>query len=405
MISHRLSQRVEAVNESATLAIDGTAKKMLAQGIDVISFAAGEPDFPTPDFIVEAAIAACSDPRNHHYSAAAGLAELRETIATNTKRDSGLEVSPSQVIVTNGGKQAVYEVISALIDPGDEVLIPAPYWVSYPEIVRLAGGVPVAVPTTLETGFKVDVDRLGSYVTDRTKMLIHVSPSNPTGSVYTGEETRALATFLDEAGLFVVTDEIYQHLTYTGSRAPALGEFATETLKERLILVNGCAKTYAMTGWRVGWIVAPLDIAKGVDRLQSQLNSNVSNIMQRAALAALSAPLSATQGMRDQFGKRRELIVSGLAAIPGFEVTWPDGAFYAFPRVDGLIGSSFHGEVLESTFGVAKSLLEHAQVAVVPGEAFDASGYLRFSYALSDENIARGIERVATWAKSCESPS
>jgi len=402
MGSHRLSQRVEAVNESATLAIDGTAKKMLAQGVDVISFAAGEPDFATPEFIVEAAIEACRDPRNHHYTAAAGLVELREAIAVNSKRDSGLDVLPSQVIVTNGGKQAIYEVISSLIDPGDEVLIPAPYWVSYPEIVRLAGGVPVSVPTTLESGFKVDAETLARYVTPRTKMLIHVSPSNPTGAVYTADETRELAAFLDRAELFVVSDEIYQHLTYTGGRAPALGEFASEALIQRLILVNGCAKTYAMTGWRVGWIVAPPDIASGVDRLQSQLNSNVSNVMQRAALAALTAPLSATQGMRDQFGLRRELMVSTLSAIPGFEVAWPDGAFYAFPRVDGLIGARSAGTPIESSFDVAKALLEHAEVAVVPGEAFDAPGYLRFSYALSDQDITRGLQRVMEWAESCE---
>ncbi|MHB8191102.1 MAG: pyridoxal phosphate-dependent aminotransferase [Ferrimicrobium sp.] len=391
----RVSSRVASVNESATLSIDATAKKMLADGVDVVSFAAGEPDFATPEFIVDAAVSAAKDSRNHHYTPAAGLAELRSVIAQVTVRDSGLDVSPSQVIVTNGGKHAIYEAIISLIDDGDEVLIPAPYWVSYPEIVRLAGGVPVPVPTSLETGFKVTPAMLEPFLTDRTKALIHVSPSNPTGAVYTRDETEVLARFLDESGLFVISDEIYQHLTYTTPQAPTIGEVAPRSLIERIVLVNGVAKTYAMTGWRVGWVVAPADIAAGVARLQSQMNSNVANVSQRAALAALSSDPSATAWMRETFRRRRQLIVNALGMIEGIDIVWPDGAFYAFPRVSGLFGMRYGDRLISSSFDLAEVLLTEAKVAVIPGEAFDGPGYLRMSYALGDDDLVRGVERIA----------
>jgi aspartate aminotransferase len=387
-----ISARLRALAPSATLAIDQRAKAMAAEGIDVVSFAAGEPDFPTPDFVVDAAIAAAKDPRNHRYTPAAGLGPLRERIAEVTLRDSGLAVDPGQVVVTNGGKQGIFEAISALVDPGDEVLIPAPYWVSYPEIVRLAGGVPVPIPTSLEGGFKVSPEQLRAAITERTSLYIHVSPSNPTGAVYTREESAALAAVLEEAGVWVLSDEIYQHLTYTGERATSLGEVAGERLREQLVLVNGVAKTFAMTGWRVGWVVAPREVAAAVANLQSQLSSNVANVSQRAALAALEAPLEATAPMREAFARRRERIVSGLAAIDGLDVLWPDGAFYVFPSLQRVL--SARGEGLDA-MGLATRLLEEAHVAVVPGEAFDGPGHWRLSYALGDEALEEGVRRIA----------
>jgi aspartate aminotransferase len=395
MVRSRLSARIEAAEESATLAIDATAKRMIASGEDVISFAAGEPDFATPDFIVEAAMAAVADPKNHKYTPAAGLPELRSAIAEITARDSGLKVAPEQVVVTNGGKHAIYEAISCLVDEGDEVLIPSPYWVSYPEVVKLAGGIPVPLKAGIESGFKIRPDQIRAAVNERTKLFIHVSPSNPTGCVYTEDETASLAEVLAETGLYVMSDEIYQHLTYTGHRAPSLGEYAGDDLRERLVLVNGVAKTFAMTGWRVGWAVAPRDIASAFVKLQSQLTSNVANVSQRAALAAVKADLSETAYMRDAFAVRRQRIISLLAGIDGVEVAWPDGAFYAFPRVEELLWRSYQGESIGSSMRLAELLLSEAKVAVVPGEAFDAPGYLRLSYALSEERIVDGIGRIS----------
>ncbi len=395
MATGRISARIEQLNESATLAIDATAKSMLARGVDLISFAAGEPDFETPGFIVDAALEAARDPRNHHYTAAAGLPELRELIAQRTGVLSGLSVEPSQVIVTNGGKHAVYSAMMTLLDEGDEVLIPSPYWVTYPEVVRLAGGIPVAVPTDLSTAFKVTPELLEHYCTPRTKMLIHVSPSNPTGAVYSEEETAAIAEFADRKGLYVVSDEIYQQLTYGMECAPAIGSAASKELSQRLILVNGVAKTFAMTGWRVGWVVAPSDIAKGIIKLQSQLCSNVANISQRASIAALVADAEATRYMREAFARRRQSIITLLAAIEGVEVMWPQGAFYAFPSVEAILHKEFEGAAIGSSYRLAELLLEHAKVAVIPGEAFDAPGYLRLSYALSDESIVDGVGRIA----------
>lgn len=395
MVLGRIAARIEQLNESATLAIDATAKSMLARGVDLVSFAAGEPDFETPEFIVEAAVEAARDPRNHHYTPAAGLSELRELIAQRSAYFSGVSVESAQVVVTNGGKHAVYSVMMTLLDEGDEVLIPAPYWVTYPEVVRLAGGTPIAVPTDLTTGFKVTPELLERYCTPRTKMLIHVSPSNPTGAVYSDEESAALAEFADARGLFVVSDEIYQQLTYGMPSAPAIGSFASDELAQRLVLVNGVAKSFAMTGWRVGWVVAPIDIAKGVIKLQSQLCSNVANVSQRASIAALRADAGATQYMRDAFARRRETMITSLSAIDGVDVMWPQGAFYAFPSVADILTKEFAGTPIGSSYRLAELLLEHAKVAVIPGEAFDAPGYLRLSYALSDEGIVDGVGRIS----------
>lgn len=395
MVLGRIAARIEQLNESATLAIDATAKSMLARGVDLVSFAAGEPDFETPEFIVEAAVEAARDPRNHHYTPAAGLSELRELIAQRSAHFSGVSVESAQVVVTNGGKHSVYSVMMTLLDEGDEVLIPAPYWVTYPEVVRLAGGTPIAVPTDLTTGFKVTPELLERYCTPRTKMLIHVSPSNPTGAVYSDEESAALAEFADARGLFVVSDEIYQQLTYGMPSAPAIGSFASDELAQRLVLVNGVAKSFAMTGWRVGWVVAPIDIAKGVIKLQSQLCSNVANVSQRASIAALRADAGATQYMRDAFARRRETMITSLSAIDGVDVMWPQGAFYAFPSVADILTKEFAGTPIGSSYRLAELLLEHAKVAVIPGEAFDAPGYLRLSYALSDEGIVDGVGRIS----------
>jgi aspartate/methionine/tyrosine aminotransferase len=390
----RISPRIAQVKESATLAIDAKAKALRAAGVDVIGFGAGEPDFSTPEFIVEAAVDAARDPRNHKYTPATGLPELKAAIINKTKRDSNLEFDTSQVIVTNGGKHAVFNAIMTIVGEGDEVLIPAPFWTTYPELVKLAGGVPVPVPTTLADGFKVTPDVLARYLTPQTKAFIHVSPSNPTGAVYTEEETKALAHFLDEHGLFVITDEIYEHLTYDGVVSTPILR-VNEALRDRTIIVNGVAKTYAMTGWRIGWMIAPLDITKAASNLQSQITSNIANVSQRAAIAALTADLSCVREMRAAFDTRRTTMVKMIEAIEGFDIILPQGAFYVFPSVEGLIGRPLGTKVPQSSMEVAEVLLDEAKVAVVPGEAFAAPGYVRLSYALADDALVEGINRIA----------
>jgi len=394
--AQRVSARVAAVAESATLAIDAKAKALRAAGEDVIGFGAGEPDFPTPTHIVEAAVAACRDPKNHRYTPAAGLPELREAVAAKTARDSAFFVSASQVLVTNGGKQAVEEAFATLLDPGDEVLLPAPYWTTYPESVRLAGGAPVEVATTPESGYKVSVAQLEAALTQRTKVLLFVSPSNPTGAVYSELETRAIATWAVERGLWVVTDEIYEHLVYGEARAysmPAL----VPGLAERCVVVNGVAKTYAMTGWRVGWMIGPQDVAKAAANLQSHSTSNVCNVAQRAALAAVSGPLDDVEKMRAVYDRRRRAIVAALSELPGVVCPEPEGAFYAFPSLAGALGRPLgtHGRSAATTLELAEMVLEDAKVAFVPGEAFGAPGCGRFSYALADDDLAEGMARLA----------
>jgi aspartate/methionine/tyrosine aminotransferase len=392
----RISARIAAVSESATLAVDAKAKALKAQGEDVIGFGAGEPDFPTPAHIVEAAAAACRDPRNHRYTPAAGLPELRDAIATKTARDSQFDVTAAQVLVTNGGKQAVEEAFAALLDPGDEVLLPAPYWTTYPEVVRLAGGVPVEVQTTPESGYKVTVEQLERALTPRTKVLLFVSPSNPTGAVYNEDEMRALGTWADERGLWVVTDEIYEHLVYGTARFHSMPVLVPE-LAERCIIVNGVAKTYAMTGWRVGWLIGPLDVVKAAANLQSHSTSNVCNVAQRAALAALSGGLEDVKEMRSVYDRRRLAIVAALSDLPGVLCPEPEGAFYAFPSFAGVLGRPFAGlgKAPTTTLELAELVLEEAKVAFVPGEAFGAPGCGRFSYALADDDLAEGMARLA----------
>ncbi|RFA16722.1 aspartate aminotransferase [Subtercola boreus] len=389
----RISHRISSIAESATLKVDAKAKALQAAGRPVISFAAGEPDFATPDFIVEAAVAAARDPKNHRYTPAVGLPELREAIAAKTLRDSGLEVSPSQIIVTNGGKQAVYQSFATLLDPGDEVLVPTPYWTTYPEAIALAGGVTVEVFAGSDQGYLVTVDQLEAARTDRTKVLLFVSPSNPTGAVYSPAQTREIGEWAEANGIWVISDEIYQNLTYDGVVAQSIVE-AVPALADRTILVNGVAKTYAMTGWRVGWLVGPADAIKAAANLQSHLSSNVSNISQRAAIAALTGPQDAVATMREAFDRRRKAIVSGLNQIPGLHAPTPEGAFYVYPDVSGLLNRTWGGVTPTTSLELADLILEQAEVAVIPGEAFGPSGYIRMSYALGDDALAEGVARM-----------
>jgi len=389
----RISQRIGSIAESATLKVDAKAKALKAAGRPVVSFAAGEPDFPTPAHIVEAAIEAARDPRNHKYSPAAGLPEFREAIAAKTLRDSGLEVSPSQIVVTNGGKQAVYQAFATLLDPGDEVLVPTPYWTTYPEAIKLAGGVQVDVFAGADQDYLVTVEQLEAARTPRSKVLLFVSPSNPTGAVYSPDQVAAIGAWALKHGLWVISDEIYQNLTYDGVRAMSIVE-ATPELADRTILVNGVAKTYAMTGWRLGWMVGPADAIAAAANLQSHLSSNVSNISQRAGLAALTGPQDSVEQMRQAFDRRRKLIVEGLGSIPGVLCPLPKGAFYVYADVSGLLDREWRGVTPTSSLQLADLILEHAEVAAVPGEAFGPSGYLRLSYALGDDDIREGVSRL-----------
>lgn len=389
----RISQRIGAIAESATLAIDAKAKALRAAGRDVIGFGAGEPDFPTPDHIVEAAAAACREPRYHRYTPTAGLPELREAIAAKTARDSGYRVTADHVLVTNGGKQAVYNACATLLDPGDEVLLPAPYWVTYPEAVALAGGRTVVVPTDETTGFRVSVEQLDAALTPRTKLLIFVSPSNPTGAVYPPEEVAAIGRWCAERGVWVLTDEIYEHLVYGEARFSSMPVLVPE-LADRCVVVNGVAKTYAMTGWRVGWMIGPPDVIAAATNLQSHSTSNVANVSQVAALAALTGDLAAVAGMRAAFDRRRRRMHRLLSEASGVSCVEPQGAFYAFPSFAGVLGRPLRGRVPASTLELAELLLEEVGVAIVPGEAFGAPGYARLSYALADEDLVEGVTRI-----------
>jgi aspartate/methionine/tyrosine aminotransferase len=389
----RVSRRVAGITESATLAVDAKAKALKAAGRPVIGFGVGEPDFPTPDYIVAAAEAACRDPRNHKYSPTGGLPELREAIAAKTARDSGLQVPPAQVLVTNGGKQAIYEAFAALLDPGDEALLPAPYWTTYPESIRLAGGVPVEVPTDERSGYLATVDQLEAALTPRTKMLVFVSPSNPTGAVYPPERVAEIGQWAVNRGLWVVTDEIYEHLVYGDARFTSM-PVAVPELADRCVVVNGVAKTYAMTGWRVGWLLGPRDVVDAATNLQSHATSNVANVSQVAAVAALSGDLSAVAAMRVAFDRRRQTIVRLLRDIPGITCPEPMGAFYAYPSVKGLLGREIRGRRPQSSAELCDLVLEEAEVAMVPGEAFGTPGYVRLSYALGDDDLAEGIGRL-----------
>src|SRR4051794_4486001 len=389
----RVSRRVGAIEESATLAVDAKAKALQAAGVDVIGFGAGEPDFPTPEAIVEAAAAACRDPRNHKYTPTPGLPELRAAIAAKTARDSGYVVQPGQVLVTNGGEHAAHNAVQTPPHPGDEVLLPAPYWTTYPEAVKLADGVPVVVPATVDAEFRVTVGQLEAARTPRTKALVFVSPSNPTGAVYPPDQVAAIGEWAVEHGLWVVTDEIYEHLVYGDTEFSSMPTLVPE-LADRCVVVNGVAKTYAMTGWRVGWVIGPVDVIKAATNLQSHATSNVSNVAQMAALAAVTGDLTAVDEMRSAFDRRRKLITSMLNDIDGVTCPEPNGAFYVYPSVKGVLGKEIRGRRPQSSAELAEIILDEAEVAVVSGEAFGTPGYLRLSYALSDDDIVEGVGRI-----------
>ena len=389
----RVSRRIGAIAESATLAVDAKAKALKAQGRPVIGFGAGEPDFPTPDYIVEAAIEAARNPANHRYTPAAGLPELREAIAAKTLRDTGYEVKASQVLVTNGGKQAVYQAFATIVDPGDEVILPAPYWTTYPEAIALAGGTTVEVFAGEDQGYLVTVEQLEAARTERTKVLLFCSPSNPTGAVYSPAQVREIGRWAHANGIWVITDEIYEHLTYDGVRAASMPVEVPE-LADTCIVLNGVAKTYAMTGWRVGWMIGPADVIAAATNLQSHLSSNVSNVAQRAAIAALAGDLSVVEEMKAAFDRRRRTMVEMLNAIPGVECPTPTGAFYCYPSVKGVLGQTIRGSRPLTSADLAALILDEVEVAVVPGEAFGPSGYLRLSYALGDEDLVEGVSRI-----------
>ena len=389
----RVSKRIAAIAESATLAVDSKAKALKAAGRPVIGFGAGEPDFPTPDYIVNSAVEAVKVAANHRYTPAAGLPELRDAIVKKTKRDSNYEITSDQVLVTNGGKQAVYQAFASILDPGDEVILPSPYWTTYPECIKLAGGVSVEVFADESQNYLVSVEQLEKARTAKTKVVLFCSPSNPTGSVYSPEQVKAIGNWALANGLWVVTDEIYEHLLYDGATAPSIC-VAVPALADRTIIINGVAKTYAMTGWRVGWMIGPKDVIKAATNLQSHLSSNVSNISQRAAITALTGDLSAVHKMGEAFDRRRKLIVKLLNEIPGVSCPNPTGAFYVYPSVKGVLGKEIRGKRPKTSADLATLILEEVEVAAVPGEAFGPSGYLRFSYALGDEDIIEGIGRV-----------
>ncbi len=389
----RVSARIAAIAESATLAVDAKAKALKAAGRPVIGFGAGEPDFPTPDYIVQAAIDAASKPANHRYTPTPGLPELRDAIVAKTKRDTNYEITADQVLVTNGGKQAVYQSFASIIDPGDEVILPAPYWTTYPECIKLAGGVAVEVFADETQNYLVTVEQLEAARTPKTKALLFCSPSNPTGSVYSETQVKEIGEWALEHGIWVISDEIYEHLLYDGAKAPSLPVVVPE-MKDQTIILNGVAKTYAMTGWRVGWMVGPKDVIKAATNLQSHLSSNVSNVSQRAAIAALTGSLDAVKEMGVAFDRRRKLIVQMLNEIPGVVCPTPTGAFYVYPSVKGILGKEIRGKRPQTSAELATLILEEVEVAAVPGEAFGPSGYLRFSYALSDADIVEGITRV-----------
>ena len=394
MSDSRISKRISAIAESATLKVDSKAKALIANGRPVISYAAGEPDFPTPAHIVEAAAIAVRDPKNHRYTPAAGLPEMKEAIVQKTLEDSGTKITPSQVIVTNGGKQAVYQAFQVILDDGDEVLVPAPYWTTYPEAIKLAGGKQVDVFAGSDQGYKVTVEQLEAAYTPKTKALLICSPSNPTGAVFSKQELTDIGNWVaTKPNLWVISDEIYQNVVYDGIRAYSITELVPE-IQDRTIMVNGVAKSYAMTGWRLGWLIAPDDAAKAAGNLQSHLTSNVSNISQRAAIAAITGDQEPIQKMLAAFDRRRKLAVAELNKIPGMMTPNPEGAFYVYPDVSGLLGKTWAGKQITSSLELADMILEQAEVALVPGEAFGPSGYLRMSYALSDDQLLEGIQRM-----------
>lgn len=389
-----LARRITMMEESPTLAVDAKAKALKAAGEPVIGFGSGEPDFATPAHIAEAASRAALLPENHHYTATTGLPQLRKAIAETTAATANVPYTADNVVVTNGGKHALYNIFMTLVDPGDEVIIPAPYWVTYPEQVKLAQGVPVIVSAGADTKFRVTVEMLERARTEKTKVLVFCSPANPTGSVYAADEVDAIARWAAANDVWIVTDEIYHKLVYGDAVFTSVPKNVPE-IAERVVITSGVAKSYAMTGWRIGWSVGPAEFTQGVAKLQSQLTSNIGNISQLAAVEALTGPQDEIENMRQIFDRRRVLALKALREINGVDVIDPEGAFYVFPSFEGVLGNTIRGHKITSTLQLAEVLLDEIKVALVPGEAFGAPGYLRLSYALGEDDLVEGIGRIA----------
>ncbi len=388
---NQLSDRLNRLAPSATLAMSQKSSEMRAQGVDVINMSVGEPDFNTPEFIKEAGKKAIDD-NYSKYSPVPGYLALRQAISEKLKNENGLDYNTSEIIVGTGGKQGVCNAVLALVNPGDEVVIPAPYWVSYPQMVKLAGGIPVVVSTEIENNFKMTPDQLEAAITPKTKMLILCSPSNPTGSVYSKDELQELAEVIRRhENVFVLSDEIYEHITYVG-HTHSMAEFTG--MKERVIIANGASKAYAMTGWRLGWVAAPEWIVKGMNKLQGQYTSGTCDVSQMAALAAYTSPQEAREAMRQAFERRRDLIVELGREINGLEVNVPEGAFYLFPKCSSFFGKSDGTHTISNSTDLALYLLEEGHVATVAGDAFGAPGYFRMSYATSEDNIREALRRI-----------
>ncbi len=386
-----ISQRIQALSPSATLAMSQKSAELRAQGVDVINLAVGEPDFNTPDHIKEAACRAVAE-NYSHYSPVPGYLSLREAVCAKLLRDNGLTYDPSQIVVGNGAKQALSNAIMALVNPGDEVIIPVPAWVSYMELVKLAEGVNVLVPAGIDSDFKVTPERLEQAITPRTRLVILCSPSNPTGSVYSREELQGLVDVIARhPDVAVIADEIYEHINYTGSFT-SLASF--REIADRVVVINGVSKAYAMTGWRIGFLAAPPAVAKACVKLQGQQTSGPSSIAQKAAEAAYNGPQECVEQMRRAFERRRDLVVSLASEIPGLRCNVPQGAFYLFPNVSAFIGRTFDGRRMDSSADITMYLLEKAHVATVDGAAFALPGYIRLSYATSDDNLREALARI-----------
>ncbi|MEK9740389.1 MAG: pyridoxal phosphate-dependent aminotransferase [Flavobacteriaceae bacterium] len=391
-----LSTRINSLPVSETLAMAAKARELRNQGIDVIGLSLGEPDFNTPEFIKEAAIQAVKDNYNS-YSPVDGYLDLKEAICLKFKRDNGLNYTPSQIVVSTGAKQSIANVCMVLLNPGDEVLLPAPYWVSYSAIATLAEAKSIIIPSSIETDFKITPEQLESAITSKTKLVMFNSPNNPSGTVYTEDEYRALAKVLEKyPDIFILSDEIYEHINYG---VPHFSFASITEMTHRTITVNGVAKAFAMTGWRIGYIGAPEWIAKACNKMQGQITSGANCIAQRATIAALDAPVSKIQYMVDEFAKRREMIIELLSAIPGFILNHPKGAFYVFPDISFYIGKTLHGKTISNASDFSMFLLEKAHVATVSGEAFGNENCIRISYAASVDEIREAVKRIASILK------
>ena len=399
-MKNRIASRMSAISPSLTLAISAKAKAMKQAGEPVVSFGVGEPDFNTPEHIINAAKTALDNGQTK-YTPSSGLLPLRKAICEKFAKDNGLSYEPSQIIVSNGAKHSIFNACYAILEEGDEVIIPAPYWLTYPEVVKVCGGTPVYIDCKKENKFKFSAEELKAAITPKTKMLIFNSPSNPTGAVYTEEEVRAIAKVCEEAEIFVLADEIYEKLCYNGVKAFSIAK-CSDKMKDLTITINGVSKTYAMTGWRIGYLAAPADVAKAIDSFQSHATSNACSISQYATIEALKAPESEIAEMVAVFDKRREKLLALLQGIDGVQAVEPDGAFYVMMVVGGLYGKSYNGKKIASSIEFADALLEAKKVATIPGISFGADDCLRLSYSLSEADIEEGLKRIAEFVSELQ---